>query len=78
MLSQYVESLLLILDSGYTEKLPQGKKVVFGACRITFRFRTCCITVQLMKESLASNCMSPLFGRPIYLPGFDAGAISGL
>jgi len=26
MLSQYVESLLLILDAGYTEKLPQGKK----------------------------------------------------
>jgi len=58
MLSQYVQSILLILDAGYTEKLPQGKKVVFGACRITFRFRTCCIAVQLVNENLARNCMS--------------------
>jgi len=76
MLSQCVESILLNLDAGYTEKIPQGKKVVFGACRITFRFRTCCIAVQLMKESLARNCMSPLIARPMYQPGFDARAIS--
>jgi len=78
MLSQCVESILLILDVRYAEKLPQGKKVVFDACRITFEFRTFCITVQFMKENLAKNCMSRLIARLIYQPGFDARAVSGL
>ena len=30
------------------------------------------------ERSLARNCMSPLIARPIYQPGFDSGAISGL
>jgi len=29
-----------------------------------------------MKESLPKNCMSRFIARPIYLPGFDARAIS--